>query len=382
MPDSADIRDVIAAAERAAIAGDYALAQRHLREAAARQEAESGPAHPDLANTLNNLGVACERAGQLAEAEAAYRRAYRIAAGALAPDDPLVARSAGNLRDFCEALGRPFEEPEPAQVPSVEPVIVPAAPAVAAVQFPTPAPGAAADVLLVPAPPLPTAAVRSPPPVPHAAGPSFTLPVIVLLLAAAAGLWWWLGRDAPAEMPAAETTAPVTIQAEPPTAVPPAPVAQPGMAGPAPASNADADADEQASADARADVDAREADDAIPIPAPSGPAPAPSGMVAAASVCGSFSARGAEWQCEPIEATVPSGRSLVFYTRVRSARPMTIEHLWFRGDTLHQRVDLAIGANPGAGYRTYSRTTVGAGEWRVQLRANEVVLHEASFSVR
>jgi hypothetical protein len=298
-----------------------------------------------LANTLNNLGVACERSGQLDEAEAAYRRAYHIAAGALAPDDPLVARSAENLRDFCEALGRPFEQPEPALVLPAEPVIVAAAPAPAPELSPKPAPG----------------------------GPSFALPVIVLLLAGAAGLWWWFGRDAPAEVPAAETAAPATIRAVPPTAVPTTPVAQPGMAGPAPAP--DADADEQASADVGGDVDAGEADDANVTPAPSG-------MVAVASVCGTFSTRGAEWQCEPIGATAPSGRSLVFYTRVRSARPMTIEHLWFQGDTLHQRVNLAIGANPGAGYRTYSRATVGAGEWRVQLRANDVLLHDASFRVR
>ena len=31
-----------------------------LRQAARLQEASLGPRHPDLANTLNNLGIVCE----------------------------------------------------------------------------------------------------------------------------------------------------------------------------------------------------------------------------------------------------------------------------------------------------------------------------------
>jgi hypothetical protein len=49
-------------------------------------------------------------------------------------------------------------------------------------------------------------------------------------------------------------------------------------------------------------------------------------------------------------------------------------------------VQLRIQANPGAGYRTYSRSTItreNDGDWRVELRsADGAVLHEERFTVR
>ena len=49
-------------------------------------------------------------------------------------------------------------------------------------------------------------------------------------------------------------------------------------------------------------------------------------------------------------------------------------------------VQLCIQANPGVGYRTYSRNDISrerAGDWRVELRsANGTVLHEERFTVR
>jgi hypothetical protein len=109
MPEAHEIRSVIEAAEQAASVGDYVTAELNLREAAARQETELGPFHPDLANTLNNLAVVYERADSPAEAEFCYRRAYAIATRAHAPDHPLVVTSRKNLEDFCKARGRPFE---------------------------------------------------------------------------------------------------------------------------------------------------------------------------------------------------------------------------------------------------------------------------------
>src|SRR5919201_2983039 len=109
MPEARELRSVIDAAEQAASAGDYVTAELNLREAAALQETQLGPFHPDLANTLNNLGVIYERADSPAEAELCYRRAYAIATTALAPDHPFVATSRKNLEDFCKARGRPFE---------------------------------------------------------------------------------------------------------------------------------------------------------------------------------------------------------------------------------------------------------------------------------
>jgi hypothetical protein len=109
MPEARELRSVIEAAEQAASGGDYVTAEVRLREAAALQEAQLGPFHPDLANTLNNLGVIYERADSPAEAELCYRRAYAIATTALEPNHPFVATSRQNLEDFCKARGRPFD---------------------------------------------------------------------------------------------------------------------------------------------------------------------------------------------------------------------------------------------------------------------------------
>ena len=105
MPDTREPRSVIDAAEQAAAAGDYASAEQLLREAALLQEASLGPLHPDLANTLNNLGVVCEIAEKPVDAEHFFRRAYAIATAALEPDHPFVATSRKNLEDFCWPAG-------------------------------------------------------------------------------------------------------------------------------------------------------------------------------------------------------------------------------------------------------------------------------------
>ena len=111
MPDAREPRSIIEAAEAAAAAGDYASAETLLHEAAAAQEARVGALHPDLANTLNNLGVVCEITGNLVEAERSFRRAFAIATTVLEPDHPFVATSRKNLCDFCEARGTSIELP-------------------------------------------------------------------------------------------------------------------------------------------------------------------------------------------------------------------------------------------------------------------------------
>jgi hypothetical protein len=75
---------------------------------------------------------------------------------------------------------------------------------------------------------------------------------------------------------------------------------------------------------------------------------------------------------------------MFFYTQLKSATATSIEHRWYQGDRLRQAVQLRIQANPGAGYRTYSRTTVSsAGDWRVELRsADGTLLHEERFTVQ
>lgn len=113
MPDTPEIRSAIEAAEGAAAAGDHASAEALLRKAALLQESTLGPLHPDLANTLNNLGVACEIAGKLDEAERCYRRACAIADSALPADHPFVATSRRNLEQFCAARGKAVDaQPE------------------------------------------------------------------------------------------------------------------------------------------------------------------------------------------------------------------------------------------------------------------------------
>jgi hypothetical protein len=124
MIDASELQSIAEAAEQAAGAGDFVSAERLLREVARRQESALGPGHPDLANTFNNLGVLCEKAGTPDEAERCYRRAYAIASSALAPDDPFVVTSRNNLRDFCEARGRPFELEAPSPEPDDEPLAV------------------------------------------------------------------------------------------------------------------------------------------------------------------------------------------------------------------------------------------------------------------
>jgi len=91
------------------------------------------------------------------------------------------------------------------------------------------------------------------------------------------------------------------------------------------------------------------------------------------------------WQCEAADSQVPPG-PMFFYTQLKSATATTIEHRWYQGDSLQLAVQLRIQANPGAGYRTYSRNTISkerVGDWRVELRSVDgAVLHEERFTVR
>src|SRR5262245_53060693 len=131
MPETRSIASVLESAEQAASTGDYPAAGRLLREAAALQEAELGPQHPDLANTLNNLGIVCEMTNEPGEAERSYRRAYEIASVALPADHPFVATSLKNLNDFRAAKGFPTEaavDTMPARAPIVPDTPVPATP--------------------------------------------------------------------------------------------------------------------------------------------------------------------------------------------------------------------------------------------------------------
>jgi hypothetical protein len=112
--------------------------------------------------------------------------------------------------------------------------------------------------------------------------------------------------------------------------------------------------------------------------------PSAAPKVVSAQLCRSLAVANGSWRCDAVSGTFGPG-PLVFFTRVASTRDAVIEHRWYRGDSLHQRVELRIRANQN-GFRTYSRTTVSpdrAGKWKVELRAADGrVLQEETFNVR
>jgi hypothetical protein len=346
MPEPREAHSIIENAEQAAAAGNYASAEDLLREAAALQEQTLGPHHPDLANTLNNLGIVCEMTDNPIDAEHYFRRAHAIATATLAPDHPFVATSSKNLHDFCAARGRPVELP--------------------------PSPPAVAAWLEAPAPPAapPRESLRSRGSADNGQAPAktqdvtpiprrtFLRPLALTALSGAALLIVMLTIARPWGSPVEETETP----APRPTAPPAEPLAQPqDTAKPTQATRSEADA-----------IAAR------PI-TPAKPAVVPT--VATAQLCTALRT----WRCEAADSQVPPG-PMFFYTQVKSATATTIEHRWYQGDRMRRAMQLSIEANPGAGYRTYSRNTVsseGTGDWRVELRsADGTVLHEERFTVR
>jgi len=97
MPEPRDARSIIEKAEQAAAASNYAAAEDFLREAATLQEQTLGPDHPDLANTLNNLGVVCEMADNPIDAEHYFRRAHTLATATLALSLTWAGATVGRL---------------------------------------------------------------------------------------------------------------------------------------------------------------------------------------------------------------------------------------------------------------------------------------------
>ena len=320
MSEPRNVRDLLAEAERAASEGDLASAEELLRDAAQFQQAELGPFHPDLANTLNNLAVITEKAGRLHEAETFYRRAVEIASASLPPDDPMVAASRQNLEEFCRANGLPIEKPG---------VIEPAG----------------SDA---PAPPTPAATRPSPAVTPKAsrAPAAIAVGVVGLLIGG-----FLIARSRSAHQESTQT----------PSAEPaPTPAAEPARQTP----NAFASID-------RTPSPARAVDRA----------PAHVGIgLATVQLCRSFSA--SDWRCVPAGDSVAPG-SIVLYTRVRSSRDGVVVHRWYRGDALRKSAQLRIAPNAAEGYRTYSQLIVDPGNWRVEVRSGAGdLLHEQRFAVR
>jgi hypothetical protein len=392
-------QSIIKAAETAAEAGNYRSAEHLLREAARLQEANLGPRHPDLANTLNNLGIVCEITGKPADAEQYFRRAVSIARTSLPPDHPFVTTSQNNLRDFCESRGKHVEPPAPQEEPKPAPnVAASEKPEVTLVAEPTPAAEAAlfveATSVAETTPDQPQqldaeAAIAVEPPAqlpnePDSESPEVTSrkffyrmafgalgPIAMLMVVLAAGLprlgapeLGMLSREVtndspqtlPPPPPAAPTAAPAPIDALP---------AREGTnttTAPTPGGR---------------DVDgaAEPASDITPAAAPGRP------VVVRASLCGDLD----DWACDPADRPVPPG-PLFFYTQVKSPTATTIQHRWYQDNHLRQAVDLRVEANRSDGYRTYSRNVMkseSAGAWRVEVRSQDgALLHEERFAVR
>ena len=346
MPEPHESRSIIESAEQAAAAGNYSSAEKLLREAAALQERTLGPQHPDLANTLNNLGIVCEMANNPIDAEHYFRRAYTIATAALSPDHPFVVTSRQNLHDFCAARGRPVE-------------LGPSPPELAA-WLETPAPRATAP--RESSPPAkkqdvtPIAEKRSVRPLALGALSAVALLIVILMTAG----YWGSGAEETTSPPAIAIGPARETPASKPTPRPAEPIAQPT---PKPAQPARSGAN---AASAKVTPPTR---------------PAARTTVVTAELCTALSA----WRCETADGQVPPG-PMFFFTQVTSATATTVEHRWYHGDRLRQSVELRIQANTVAGYRTYSRHTISSdrvGDWRVELRsADGAVLHEERFTVR
>ena len=405
MWEAREPQSIIQAAEKAAAAGSFTSAEKLLREAARLQEASLGPRHPDLANTLNNLGIVCEMTCKYDDAEQYFRRAVSIARTSLPPEHPFVATSQNNLRDFCETRGKTVEPPAAAPPPepredtppaaevnatAAEPE--PAAPEeIPAEAHPTPAPLENEPAVLeeVPAP-LETAtaaldaapssardavaATDEKPAAPQTAilpaleDPVLTSkkffyrmalgalgPIAMLMVVLAVGLPR-LGapelaapsRDVDADAPV--ETSPITAPTQP--IAPPQPMAPPQPTAPS-----------KPAAETPAAIDS-----ARPI-------------VIRAGLCAEIDA----WSCDPADRPVPPG-PLFFYTQIKSPSATTIQHRWYQGNHLRQAVDLRIEANQSAGYRTFSRYLMqldSGGNWRVEVRSQDgALLDEERFAVR
>jgi hypothetical protein len=343
MSELRNARHMLDRAEHAAIAGDLTSADELLRGAARIQEAELGSLHPDLANTLNNLGVVAERTGRLGEAETFYRRAAAIASAALPADHPMVTDSRKNLEDFCSERGLPIH-----------------AAAVTTHSAPDTEFG-----LTVPRPPTPTA--RQPlPSSPHRARRPLAWVAIGVIVLVTAALFARRpsSRETPTPIPTrtAAPTAPRAVDPAPPPPVTPAPIEQ---ARPATAVPSGKDRD-------------------VVTGTPRASAPSAIAIrVAAAQLCQNFPTRGGGWRCKPAGDSVSRG-TIALYTRVRSPRDTVVVHRWYRGDSLRQSVRLTIHANTWEGYRTYSRQIVDrVGDWRVEVMSVDgELLHQQRFAVR
>jgi hypothetical protein len=344
MTDVLDPAPVIEAAQQAAAAGDYSEAKRLLREAAAIQERSLGSLHPDLASTLNNLALVCERTNELDEAERGYRRAHAIAVASLSPGHPFVTTSLKNLVDFCAAHEIPVWKP-PATGSNDE------------TSSPEP------EALALPEPTVP---VHMPSRRWSARAIAVAALGVAVLVAVAFAVQRRGTNDAADPIPQAQTNS--SANNTPATSVTtPALIDKPQPA---------------VSPERRADTTP------APVERPNPPASITPASVSVlnAQLCSALAREGSpDWQCAPVSGD-PQPGTYIFYTRLLTNANTTVEHRWYRGERVHQVRRLPVPVTPGRGYRTFSTNTVTserAGDWKVELRgADGTVLWEERFVIR
>jgi hypothetical protein len=352
MPEVHDPDSMIEAARAAVDHGDYPAAERLLRDAAARQEADLGADHPDLAVTLNNLAFVCERLEKFDDAERGYRRAHAIAVASLSPRHPFTKTSLSNLVEFCATHDVPIWTP-PANPTSEEfdDEDVPAPPAHSS-------PGDASirefeseDALEEPRAPV---VVTGPPLVANERmSPRAIAAAAVGVAAVVVVLYATQGQG--------ETGS--TTEMAAPAAVPPpiAPVTAVVPTDPKTVVTAAPRSDVTAASNARV-------------------------TVLNAQLCRSIEKTGSpDWQCAGAGGEGEPG-SYIFYTRLLTTAATTVEHRWYFNGRLHQRMRLGVSPGSASGFRTFSRNRVSperTGDWKVELRsADGTLLQDARFHVR
>ena len=344
MTDELDPAPIVEAAQQAAAAGDYSEAERLLREAAAIQERSLGSLHPDLASTLNNLALVCERTNKFDEAERGYRRAHAIAVASLGPRHPFVKTSLKNLVDFCAAHEIPIWKPPAAETDD----------------------GTSSPEPEAEAPPEPVLPAYTP----GRTWPPRTIAVATLGVAVVVAVAFALQRSGTTDpsdpLPQAQNRS--SANDSPATSV-----TTPALTGHQPT----------VTLERRADTPP------APVERPNPPEASITSLsvsVLNAQLCSALEKSGSpDWQCAPMNGD-PQPGTYIFYTRLQTNVGTTVEHRWYRGERVQQVRRLRVAASPGRGYRTFSSNTVSperAGDWKVELRgADGTVLWEERFVIR
>ena len=402
MTDALDLASMVEAARKAAAAGDFSTAARLMRDVSVIQEATHGSLHPELAKTLNVLGLVCERANNVAEAEQCYRRSHAIAVASLGPRDPFVANSIKNLVDFCARHDIPIWKPREApsdddsdRITDVDtdritddvsdrighdleadeeevtlPAIVQAVEANAAADIEANAlADFEADAEAI-APADADAEVDA-----ALLSPRETVPVIsqsahrtIVPLAFGIAAIVAVGFMVKSRETVSTTTSTPT----------------PSTTTSAPATETKPTAPVEATPGTKAARVERPAARATSVTSTS--VTPPPVTVLKAQLCSALDRRGSpDWRCTPASVDLHPG-TFIFYTRLLTTTSTTVQHRWYFNGEVHQVMRLRVAPNPRGGYRTFSSNRIirdRAGDWRVELRAADgALLQEERFVVR